>query len=65
VILHGKASKKVANKMQRIVDEIEEEFSHKLKGWDGDLDSLRGVGDIAKKLYSKAPLLPPFRKSNT
>ena len=65
VILHGKASKKVANKMQRIVDEIEEEFSHKLKGWDGDLDSLRGVGDIAKKLYSKAPLLPPFRRSNT
>jgi len=65
VILHGKASKKVANKMQRIVDEIEEEFSHKLKGWDGDLDSLRGVGDIAKKLYSKAPLLLPFRRSNT
>jgi len=65
VILHGKASKKVATKMQRIVDEIEEEFSHKLKGWDGDLDSLRGVGDIAKKLYSKAPLLPPFRRSNT
>jgi len=65
VILHGKVSKKVATKMQRIVDEIEEEFSHKLKSWDGDLDSLRGVGDIAKKLYSKAPLLPPFRRSNT
>jgi hypothetical protein len=65
VILHGKASKKVATKMQRIVDEIEEVFSPKLKDWDGDLDALRGVGDIAKKLYSKAPLLPPFRKQNT
>jgi len=64
VILHGKASKKVVSKMQRIVDEIEETFSPKLKDWDGDLDSLRGVGDIAKKLYSKAPLLPPFLGKN-
>lgn len=64
VILHGKASKKVVAKMQRIVDEIEEEFSSKLKDWDGDLDALRGVGDIAKKLYSKAPLLPPFRRQD-
>jgi PKD repeat protein len=58
VILHGKASKKVAMKMQRIVDEIEETFADALNEWDGDLDALRGVGDIAKKLYSKAPLLP-------
>jgi hypothetical protein len=64
VILHGKASKKVAAKMERIVDEIEEHFSPALKDWDGDLDSLRGVGDIAKKLYSKAPLLPPLRKQD-
>jgi hypothetical protein len=62
VILHGKASKKVASKMARIVDEIEEIFSPTLRDWDGDLDALRGVSDIAKKLYSKAPLLPPFRK---
>ena len=58
VILHGKASRKVAVKMQRIVDEMEEVYSDVLAGWDGDLDALRGVGDIAKKLYSKAPLLP-------
>jgi len=65
VILHGKASKKVASKMQQIVDEIEEEYSLWLKNWDGDLDTLRGVGDVAKKLYSKAPLLPPFLRRNT
>jgi PKD domain/FG-GAP-like repeat len=62
VILHGKASRKVASKMERIVDEIEETFSPKLMEWDGDLDALRGVSDIAKKLYSKAPLLPSYRK---
>jgi len=58
VILHGKASKKVAAKMQRVVDEIEEVFARYLRDWDGDLDSLRGVNDIVKKLYSKAPILP-------
>jgi hypothetical protein len=62
VILHGKASKKVASKMERIVDEIEETFSPKLREWDGDLDALRGVSDIAQKLYSKAPLLLSYRK---
>ena len=58
VILHGKASRKVGLKMQRIVNEIEREFGIDLVDWDGDLDALRGVGDIAKRLYSKAPLLP-------
>jgi hypothetical protein len=65
VILHGKASKKVASKMARIVDEIEEVFSPSLREWDGDLDALRGVSDIAKKLYSKAPLLPSIRRPDT
>jgi len=65
VILHGKASRKVARKMARVVGEIEREFAGVLPGWDGDLDALRGAADIAKKLYSKAPLLPPFRRRNT
>ena len=57
VILHGKASKKVASRMQRVVAEIEETFEEHLTDWDGDLDKVRGVTDIVKKLYSKAPLL--------
>jgi hypothetical protein len=58
VILHGHASKKVAAKMQRAVDEIESKFGQHLKGWDGDLEKLRGVNDITKHIYSKAPLMP-------
>jgi len=66
VILHGKASRKVGIKMQRIVNEIEREFAIELVDWDGDLDALRGVSDIAKKLYSKAPLVPrPLKRSDT
>lgn len=57
VILHRKASRKVASKMQGVVDEIEEKFGMHLAGWDGDLDKVRGVEDLVKKLYSRAPLL--------
>jgi hypothetical protein len=63
VILHGKASKKVAKKMETVVQEIEKEYEIHLIDWDGDLDRVRGVNDIVKKLYSRAPLLPDgFRK---
>jgi len=57
VILHRKASKKVASKMEKVVAEIETKFGEHLAGWDGDLDKVRGVGDLVKKLYSRAPLL--------
>lgn len=63
VILHGHASKKVAAKMQRVVDEIESKFGKHLEDWDGDLEKLRGVNDITKRIYSKAPLLPKFLRS--
>jgi len=58
VILHGHASRKVAAKMQRALDEIESKFDAHLNDWDGDLEKLRGINDITKKIYSKAPLLP-------
>jgi len=58
VILHGKASKKVASRMKMVVDDIEERFSEHLVEWDGDLDKVRGVNEMVKKLYSKAPAVP-------
>ena len=57
-VLHGAASHKVASRMEKIADEIEERFEEELKEWDGDLDKLRGVNDIVKTLYSKMPVLP-------
>jgi hypothetical protein len=57
-VLHGKVSKKVTRRMKSVLDEIEEEFSLELLDWDGDLDKVRGVNDIMKKLYSRAPEFP-------
>jgi PKD repeat protein len=57
-VLHGAASHKVASRMEKIADEIEERFEEELKEWDGDLDKLRGVNDIVKTLYSRMPTLP-------
>ncbi len=58
VVLHGKVSKKATRRMRRVVTEIEQEFSMDLIDWDGDLDKVRGVNDIMKKLYSRAPAFP-------
>ena len=58
VVLHGKASKKVAKKMKDVLDSIEDEFSTTLVDWDGDFDQVRGVTDMVSRLYSKAPTLP-------
>jgi len=66
VILHGKASKKIASRMRGVVAEIEGRFEEHLTDWDGDLDKVRGVTDIVKKLYSKAPLVTSsFRRRDT
>ncbi len=58
VVLHGQASRKVAVKMKKVVEEIESSFSKNLKDWDGDLDKLRGISDITKELYSRMPMFP-------
>ncbi len=66
VILHGKASRKIASRMRRVVGEIEDRFEADLTDWDGDLDRVRGVTDIVKKLYSKAPLVAAsFKRRDT
>jgi hypothetical protein len=58
VVLHGKVSKKATRRMRRVVSEIEEGYSLELFDWDGDLDKVRGINDIMKKLYSRAPAFP-------
>ncbi len=64
VVLHGPASRKVVVKMQLAVAEIEKEFGHVLAGWDGDLDSMRGVSEVANRMYSRAPLFPRRLRNN-
>ena len=58
VILHGKVSNKVAGRMRAVLRDIEKGYAEELTDWDGDLDKVRGVNDMVKKLYSKAPMLP-------
>lgn len=61
VVLHGQASKKVVMRMEKVVGEIEEEYSQHLEKWDGDLDKMRGIGDITRNLYSRMPMFPGHR----
>jgi hypothetical protein len=58
VVLHARASRKVATRMKIVVDDIEDVFWEHLLDWDGDLDKVRGVNLMVKRLYSKAPMMP-------
>ena len=64
VLLHGQTSRKIAAKMLKVVEEIEHEFGPQLKDWDGDLEKMRGVGEVVKKFYSKMPMFPGRRSRN-
>ncbi|UCE45285.1 MAG: VCBS repeat-containing protein [Methanobacteriota archaeon] len=57
-VLHGRSSRKVVSRMKKVVNEIEERFEASLEDWDGDLDEVRGVNEMMKKLYSRAPAFP-------
>ena len=57
-VLHGRSSRKVVSRMKKVVNEIEERFEASLADWDGDLDEVRGVNEMMKKLYSRAPAFP-------
>ncbi len=57
-VLHGKASRKVTTRMKKVVDEIEEQYAMYLIDWNGDLDNVRGINEVMKKLYSRAPAFP-------
>jgi len=65
VLLHGSARRKIAVKMERVVKEIESKFGKHLDKWDGDYDSMRGIGDVVSRLYSMKPVLPEWLERRT
>ena len=61
-VLHGKSSRKIVGRMKRVVGEIEARYEDSLDDWDGDLDEVRGVNDMMKRLYSRAPAFPGIQR---
>jgi len=56
VVVHGRQSRRLLNKMRLATREIESKFATPLEAWDGDIDNMRGVKDITRKLYTRGLL---------
>ncbi|HDP97027.1 MAG TPA: PKD domain-containing protein [Euryarchaeota archaeon] len=53
VVLHGRRSRNLITRMRKATQEIETKYSEPLDKWDGDLDKMRGVQEITRRLYTQ------------
>ena len=53
VVLHSNRTGSVPKLMQTVIDDIEMKFGPILKGWDGDLEKVRGVKDMVNSLVKR------------
>jgi len=54
VVLSGKRAGNAAQRMLKVLDNIEEGYAPVLKEWDGDLEKVRGIRDETKPMFSRA-----------
>ncbi len=54
VVLSGKRAGNAAQRMLRVLDNIEEGYAPVLREWDGDLEKVRGIRDETKPMFSRA-----------
>jgi hypothetical protein len=50
VVLHSNRTGSVPKRMQMVIDDIQTNYGPVLKGWDGDLEKVRGVKDTVNSL---------------
>ncbi|NLX47720.1 MAG: hypothetical protein GXY70_06100, partial [Euryarchaeota archaeon] len=53
VMLSGKRAGNAAQRMQKVLDSIEEGYAGVLKDWDGDLEKVRGIRDETKPMFQR------------
>jgi len=51
VVYRGRAGKMIRLKMRKTLEEIWEKYGKILEDWDGDMEKVRGVGNIVRKLW--------------
>ncbi len=51
VVYRGRAGKMIRLKMRKTLEEIWEKYGDMLENWDGDMEKVRGIGDIVRKLW--------------
>jgi len=51
VVVDGRVTDRLHNKMQQVIDESERIYASKLKDWDGDLNSVDGLKKIVSTIF--------------
>ncbi len=59
VVLHSNRTGSVPGRMQSVIDDIQTNFGPALKGWNGDLEKVRGIKDAVDPLVRRSG---PFGK---
>lgn len=62
VVLSGKRAGNAAQRMLKVLDNIEEGYAPVLKEWDGDLEKVRGIRDEMKPMFSRANPLDRLKR---
>lgn len=62
VVLSGKRAGNAAQRMLKVLDNIEEGYAPVLKEWDGDLEKVRGIRDETKPMFSRANPLDRLKR---
>jgi PKD repeat protein len=62
VVLSGKRAGNAAQRMLRVLDNIEEGYAPVLREWDGDLEKVRGIRDETKPMFSRANPLDRLKR---
>jgi len=53
VVIQGRQSRRLVRRMKKATAEIETKYATVLTNWDGDIDSMRGVQEITRRLYTR------------
>ncbi len=62
VVLSGKRAGNAAQRMLKVLDNIDENYAPVLKEWDGDLEKVRGIREETKPMFSRANPLDRLKR---
>jgi hypothetical protein len=51
VVVDGRVTDRLHDKMRQVIDESERIYASKLKDWDGDLNSVEGLKKIVSTIF--------------
>ena len=62
VVLSGKRAGNAAQRMLKVLDNIDENYAPVLREWDGDLEKVRGIREETKPMFSRANPLDRLKR---